>query len=142
MNNDLALRREADCFARLLWGAAAPPNAVDAYVDAHGHRDALRPVGAFQGKLIRHAARGVFFARAADGYARLFDPSGPLRCKLVLMLAILESMPPTHRFLDAPVGGGPSGAALHLFLHGSRALFCTVLGILYFAPLRLVTQEH
>jgi hypothetical protein len=142
VNDVHMLRREADCFARLLCGAAATPDAIDAYVDAHGHRDALHPASAFQGKLIRHASRGVFSARTADGYARFFDPRGPLRCKLVLMLAILESMPPTHRALDAPVGGALPGAVVRLVPYGLRAVFCIVLGILFFAPLRLVTQER
>lgn len=141
MNDDPTLRREADCFSRLLCGVAAPPDAIEAYIDAHGHRDALRSANAFQEKLVQHASRGVFSARMADGYARFFDPRGPLRHKLVLMLAILESMPPTHRLLDAPVGGAFLGAVVYLVLHGLRAVFCIVLGILFFAPLRFVTQE-
>lgn len=140
INDGSMLRREADCFSRLLCGAAAPPDAIEAYIDAHGHLDALRSANAFQGKLVRHASRGVFSARMADGYARFFDPRGPLRHKLVLMLAILESMPPTHRLLDAPVGGALLGAAVHLVLNGLRAVFCIVLGVLFFAPLRLVTR--
>jgi hypothetical protein len=139
---DPLLCREADVFARLLTAGAASPAALDAYVAAHARLQALRPGSAFQQRLVRHAARGVFHARSADGYARLFDPHGPLRRKLVLMLAILESTPPTHRLLDSAVGGSFATAAPRLVAYGLRGVFCTAIGTLWFWPLRLFLGER
>ena len=132
---DDQLAAEARVFGRLLTAGDAPPAAVAAYVTAHD-QEVFRRGTPFQMKLARAAARGVFSARMADGYARLFDPYGPLRRKLVLMLAILECTPPTHRVLDAPVGGGFAGALLRLAGYGLRAVFCTALGTLVFLPQR------
>jgi hypothetical protein len=131
-----ALAREADVFARLLAGVPGSPAAVEAYVSAH-EREVFRRGTPFQKTLAGHAARGVFHARVADGYARLFDPHGPLRHKLVLMLAILECTPPTHSRLDAPIGGGFCAAVVRLAGYGLRGAFCTALGVLIFHPRRL-----
>ena len=140
MNDDVILRREAACFSRLLCGIEISPRASDAYVEAHAHVDGLSCGNAFQRLLIRHASRGVFFARMADGYARFFDKHGPLRHKMVLLLAILESTPPSHPLLDAPVGGSFVPAVIRLVAAGLRAVACIALGTLLFTPLRLITR--
>ena len=130
------LHREAAAFARLLTGEPARLNVVDAYVAAHESHPDLLAGTPFQRRLIATASRGVFRARIADGYARFFDPYGPLRRKLVLMLAILESTPPTHRLFDTPIGGSPAGAFVPLVAYGLRSVFCTLLGVILFMPLR------
>jgi hypothetical protein len=130
------LEREAATFARLLTGAPAGAEALGAYLAAHRARPRAFAGTRFQRHLVASAARGPFRARIADAYARFFDPSGPLRCKLVLMLAILESIPPTHRRLDAPIGGSPVPALLRLVLYGLRSAGSLLLGVILFTPRR------
>ena len=131
-----ALRREASTFARLIAGVEPPGPAVDAYLRAHERRGDLGRGDAFQTRLVADASKSVFRARTADGYARLFDPHGPLRRKLVLMLAILECTPPVHRRLDAPPASGLLASLVLLKLYGLRAAACAALGVVRFEPAR------
>jgi hypothetical protein len=52
--------------------------------------------------LVAFARGGPWRARLADVYASRFDRSGPLRRKLVLMVAMLESVGETSRRVDRP----------------------------------------
>ncbi|NIM01437.1 MAG: hypothetical protein GTO30_13705 [Acidobacteria bacterium] len=135
------LRREAHAFARLLAGAAPAAAVLEAYLAAHRARPAAFRGTSFQRVLVSSASRSAFRARVADAYARMFDPAGPLRCKLVLMLAILETTPPAHRRLDAPIGGSPAAALLRLVLYGLRSVGSLILGVILFTPRRWFTRE-
>jgi nucleoside-diphosphate-sugar epimerase len=136
----LPLKNEADCFAELLTGEGASQAALDAYLRAHQERDDLGASSPFSQHLVDVAAKGTLSARMADGYARFFDKHGSLRRKLVLMLAILECLPPTHRKLDAPVGGSLLAAVPQLVGYGTLSVLCTLLGLLRFAPRKLFAR--
>jgi hypothetical protein len=68
----------------------------------------------------------------------LFAPASLLRAKMVLLLAILETCPPTHRMIDAPLGGRPFGALLALGGTGVSALLSIIMGSLILWPMRAV----
>ena len=125
-------RQEARSFSQLILGAEPPERAVDAYVRAMRIRPDLAPRDDAARRLLLAASRGRFRARMADGYARLFDPHGALRRRLVLMLAILECTPPVHRELDEPVGGSTLAALPQLIGIGLRAVAATLLGTVRF----------
>jgi hypothetical protein len=64
--------------------------------------------------LLAYAVRSPGAARRADAYTRLVAPASALRQALVLMLAILECVPPTHRVLHSGRESSRSAAAGHI----------------------------
>ena len=96
--SDLALQRECDVFCRYLVGAAPAAYVIAQYVDFHTP-DRFQP-DRFDGFLIRLASRGPLFTRLADTYASRFARRAILRRKLVLLLALLESTPPSSDYVD------------------------------------------
>ena len=96
------LRAECDALTRYLIGRPA-----DDYVRHHYVRGVetlgLRPTR-FDRVLCRWARGPRLVARGADFYGRLFRPSGALRKRLVLLLAILESYGPTAEVTDRSPG--------------------------------------
>ena len=83
------------------------------------------------------ACRGAGPARVADAYSRMFRPYGPLRRRLILLLAILENSPPSDRPLNAAREGSRpaivAGMLLTLLLGG----VCLLAGVLLLGPLHL-----
>jgi hypothetical protein len=80
------------------------------------------------------ASRGRALARMADVYARFFRPTGPLRRRVTLLLAILENAPGFFEPVSGPTIGSPVG----VFLRVGRELAGTGLalgaGLLAFGP--------
>lgn len=96
------LQRECTLFCHYL-ARQQPTDYVTAkYIDGHrfnGVSD-LQYLDKIDRFLLRVARAGPFTLRIADAYARIFYHRAVLRKKLVLLLAILESCAPTHRFFD------------------------------------------
>jgi len=116
-------RLEAECsvFGRYLCGIE-PGDAIRRhYLRAHepGSQGPV-PAGAPDDPLVAWARRGPAFTRVADGWAALFDRRGPLRSKLVLMLAMLESVADTSRRVDGPTTPGTVAFLLGAALRGVR----------------------
>jgi NADH dehydrogenase len=130
------LELECDVFTRYLLGAGANAYVRARYLAAHTTVPALRARDPFDSFLVRFARRGRLFAKLADAHAALFAPAALLRKKLVLLLAILETCPPTHRMIDAPVGGAPFRALLALTGTGIAAVVSVVVGSLILLPMR------
>jgi hypothetical protein len=97
------LERECSVFSRYLASADAGDVLRRHYVRAHdpGMHGPVAP-GAADDPLVAWARGGPWRARLADVYASRFDRSGPLRRKLVLMVAMLESIGETSRRVDRP----------------------------------------
>jgi NADH dehydrogenase len=100
---------EAECtvLCRHLAGLDASPYVRAKYVEAHGEgrHGPLRSSDDEDDVLVQFARRGPFAARLADAWAAAFDREGPLRRKLVLLVAILESGRESES-LDRPDPGG------------------------------------
>jgi hypothetical protein len=96
------LAEECRVFTRYLVGSQPTTYVVDQYVKAHHVSRKLSPADVFDQRLVAVAARRPLFARLVDSYARIFAPSSLLRQKLVLLLAILETAPPTCHVIDRP----------------------------------------
>ncbi len=87
------LSLECEHFTRYLIGESPGRGVIGSYLRAHAVQVVDPPGGAtgFDRALVRVAARGGVWARAADAHARFFAKGGLLRRKLVLLLAILET---------------------------------------------------
>jgi hypothetical protein len=102
------LDRECEVFCGYLIGHKPREYVLSKYREFHDLPSAAGQLrgGAFDRTLLTVARRHPAAARLADAYARVALPAGPLRKKLVLLLAILESCAPTHRHVAA-VDGAP-----------------------------------
>ncbi|MFN7978709.1 MAG: NAD(P)H-binding protein [Vicinamibacterales bacterium] len=134
------LAAECAVFTRHVLGVAPAPTVVDAYVRAHAVSPRFRAVTAFDQRLVAVARRGPLVARLADAHARLLDPAGLLRRKLVLLLALLETTPPHYRAVDAPLAASLPATLLALAGRGLAAAAVAALGLLLFLPLRLTAR--
>jgi hypothetical protein len=128
------LRRECQAFARYLIGDAPLPYVIEKYVSAHDKRPALVPAHAFDRFLVGFAAAGPFFTKIADSYARLVAPASPLRKKLILLLAILESSSPAYRSFERVDAGAAPLLILKILLAQSGFALSFALGALVLFP--------
>lgn len=107
-----SLTAECAVFGRYLTGRPPSAYALEKYLAGHGLLMAgAGPVDAVDRLLVRVATGGPIAARIADAYARHARPTGLLRRKLVLLLAVLESSPPTHAWING-AEHGPGGLVL------------------------------
>ncbi len=132
------LDAECNVFTRYLIGRDAVPYIRAKYAAAHAALPALEPRNRFDAFLVRFARRGPVFAKLADAQDAVFSPASLLRKKMVLLLAILETCPPSHRLIDEPLGGRPLAALLALAGTALSALLGLVAGSLILLPIRAV----
>lgn len=137
----LDLPRECQTFTRLLTGLDATPYVTDKYVAAHAAHPDLASLDGFDSMLVTRAASSPLMARLADGYARRAQPQGPLRKKLVLLLAILETSPGFHTRIDTARSQSFVGAIVSLGLAGAAGAATAVAGLGLFTLLRLVSGK-
>ena len=134
---DRTLEGECRVFTRHVIGSDPTPYIVEHYVRAHHVSPKLAPGDRFDGYLVRFAARHRMLARIADSYARVFASRSLLRRKLVLLLAILETAPQTHRVIDHPPGGGLILITGRLVGHGVLWMAGLLAGTVLLGPARL-----
>lgn len=133
------VEREFATFARYLGTSVPSPRATAAYRRAHQSAAAVRG-DRFDKWLVVLARRSSLACGLADAYARLVRPYGPLRRRLVLALAVLESSPVVHRDYDtARASAGPVawGALLTL---GIGWVLRTACAVVVLAPLQLAAR--
>jgi NADH dehydrogenase len=128
--------RECATFTRYLAGLAASPYVRRKYAEAHS-AVALEPKDPFDQLLLRFARKGPLLAKLADAYARIFYPHATLRRKLVLLLAILETCPPSYRVIDSTVGRRKAGVLLQVALRGTLAVLGLAVASIVLIPARL-----
>lgn len=135
-----ALHREADVFTRYLVARSPSDYVATKYRDGHrvipyrGTTGTL-PIDVF---LVRAARRGVLLASIADAYARIFRRNGPLRQKLVLLTAILESSPSFHEDINGSKSTGRVRVYLALLGMGIGFAARLAVAVLAFGPVQLV----
>ena len=136
-----SLVRECHVFARYLAGVEPTPYIIEAYTRSHRHLPALAaPPDALDDLLLGGARRSPFLAGLSDAYARRARPTGILRQKLTLMLAILESSPPAHRWINgAEVGPVPLALARAVWAVALGAM-ATALSVVLYGPLHLIAS--
>lgn len=112
------------CYERLLASARRPP-AVEALL--------------IERALLSMARAGGLRLRLADGYACLFRPRGGLRRRLVLVIAILENSPSSARLFNSGEEGSFAGVSARMAISMVASALCTLVGVLVFAPVHLVS---
>lgn len=134
------LGREGRVFSRYLLGAVADDEILDLYAAAvrTGTAGPLPERGAFDRLLTRIARIRPAFTRAVDVYARHFCPAAPVRKRLILMLAILESHAGPYVALDSVDGGGRAMVYLRLAAAGFASVFLLAIATLFLTPARVV----
>lgn len=134
------LAGECRAFARYLARAEPPAGMVAYYTRAHRSIPFAaqgEPRGV-ERALLAAARRGGLPLRMADAYARFFSPTGPLRQKLALAIAILENSPETHATLNGTSTGSGVAMLLRLTMTGVGFGLALAGGLLCFLPLRLL----
>lgn len=133
------LARECAVFARYLAGVPATPYVLQAYTRSHGRMPALAAGTPDQvdRMLAAFASLHPLATRMADGYARFLRPTGLLRQKLVLLLAVLESSPPAHDELNTAVVGSLPLTLARLALAGAGSVLAILAGIVVLGPAHL-----
>jgi NADH dehydrogenase len=137
-----SLAGECRTLTRHLIGSDPTAYVVSHYARAHQASGRLMPGDRFDRLLVRIAARHRLLARCADSYARVFAPASLLRRKLVLLLAILETAPETHRVIDAPPGGGAMLIAGRLIGQGVLWLAGLLAAAVLLAPVQLAIGQR
>jgi hypothetical protein len=96
------------------------------------------PPAGVERALLAAARMGGAPLRMADAYARFCSPTGALRQKLALAMAILENSPETHAALNGSVVGSPPVMLWRLATTGLGFALSLVAGMLCFGPLGLI----
>ena len=133
-----ALTAECHALCRYLVEGDAAPDVTAAYLRAHalGRVGRAYPTPA-DVAMLRLVLVGPGFARIVDAYAGVFARAGLLRCKLVLLIAILESRADTSKQLDSAVPGSRLSWALAVAAQGLAWAVRVVIGASAVAALRV-----
>ena len=139
-----SLDREGRVFSRYLLGEVADGRIPDLYRAAvetgtAGPFPELRP---FERLLARLARFHPAATRAVDIYARHFFPAAPVRKRLILMLAILESHAVSYAIIDTVDGGGRPLVLVRLVAAGCASLLLLALAVTILTPLRLALASR
>ncbi|HEU5154034.1 MAG TPA: hypothetical protein VFU03_04855 [Gemmatimonadales bacterium] len=135
-----ALAHECRAFTAYLTGLAPTPYVLEKYRLGHGRIPYLtqEPPERVDRLLLGAARHDSLLLRCADAYARILRPTGMLRQKLVLALAVLENSPPTHLRLNSAREGSPAVLALGVLGRALGFSLTLFIGLLMFGPLHLV----
>ncbi len=131
------LEREFAVFAGYLGASLVDSRLAAAYVRAH---QSLANVAddRLDAWLLTLARGGALRCALADCYARRTRPFGLLRRKLVLTLAVLESMPQTHAAFDTAVTSSAMAAWASLVALGVRWGVTTAAAVVTCLPAHLL----
>ncbi len=135
-----SMAKECAVFARYLAGVSATPYLRQAYARGHGKMPALvaSTPDRVDRMLVGFARLHPLATRMADGYARFLRPTGLLRQKLVLLLAILESSPPAHDYLNGAAVGSLPLTLVRLALAGAGSGLAILAGVVVLGPAHLL----
>lgn len=120
-----ALRREAEIFGHYILGGAPSAAVVELYASANAKLDGL--VAAAADPVVRFALRHPWSIGLLDGALAFRDRDAPLRQRLLVMFAILETQPIySERFL--PRSHTPMDVG-QVAVHAVRVVANAVLGL-------------
>jgi hypothetical protein len=126
------LARECDVFTRYL-GHRCTPYLIGKYQDGHGAMPTTSRSDLLDRALLAFARVGPWATGLADTYAALFRRDARLRLKLVLLVAILENAPGSHRWFDEAVESTRTTVAGVMVLTGISWALRTVVAVAVFA---------
>jgi hypothetical protein len=136
------LRRECDVFTRYLSGRPATDYVAGKYLRGHRRIPYLQADGPspLDRYLLLVARQGSLGSRLADAYARFFRPTGALRQKLALTLAILENSPTYHVWFNSAESPGQVRVFAGILLSGIGFVVLIVSGLVLIGPVHLATS--
>ena len=123
------LARECRAFATYLVGRDPGPGAITAYGQGIARLGLVPSPGSFDAAALRLARRGLVPLAALDAHGAFFARTGSLRCRLILLLAILEKLPPTARVCHDPPPRGRLRGLGRLAVTGLTAGAALLLGL-------------
>lgn len=133
-----AVLRECRSLTRYLIGSEPGDVVLHAYARGLESSSFLRgpPGTPLDDVLVSLATAGPMLAGIADAWARFFAPAGQLRRRLVLLLAILESVAPECNAVDQP-GTGRIATTTAILLAGMGFAGRLLLALVIVLPLHL-----
>lgn len=135
-----ALDRECRVFTVYLTGQEPTAYVLAKYRDCHARVQGLSPVEPFDRLLAAIAVCGPVAARFTDCYAARFRQHGPLRRKLVLILALLECAFPSARYLDGTSSAKPVWALLWMAWAVTGSMLMTLASVTVLLPADLALR--
>ena len=136
-----ALELECAALTRYLARIDATPYVMARYVAAHSSLESLTSESMFDAMLVRMACGPAILRWPATAFARLQARSSLLQAKLVLLLAILETAPPSSRIFDVPPIRSPLWLTMALVLRASVATLALLIGAAVLTPVRWVREK-
>jgi len=133
-----ALLAECRVFTRYLVAQEPGEYLCGRYAHGHSASQAFRPAGAFDRFLLRVAKASPLLALLADSYACLFARQSALRKKLILLLGILESMPPDVGFSEEITEVSRPMVFLKLAARGALFALRLALAVAIFLPFHVL----
>jgi hypothetical protein len=134
------LQREFRIFTRYLTGGPLNSYVLEKYVDAHEKVSRYQVRHPFDRLLLRLSVIHPMATKLADAYARAFAPSCALRKKLVLLLAVLETSPSGHSFLDLHESRTRTAVTLEAVRRSVSFLLGFLLATILLSPIHLVLR--
>jgi len=139
--NDRALDRECLAFSAYLVKQRPGDYAMAKYREAH---DVSRIVERNEDRFLDRLLVGVAVAhpigaRLVDAYTAIFYKKSSVRRKWILLLAILESCAPTHKYFDGPDAGGRVWLTARLLWQGLIFAVAFGLSVILFMPAHLIS---
>jgi hypothetical protein len=135
------LNRECSVFSIYLVGQPPSEYVKKKYRAAHQTGSLLgAPAHPGDDFLVRVARIGPRSAKLIDGYTRVFRPFSTVRKKLVLMLAILESCAPAHKYLDSADSAAFLVLLLRVVSHCLTFIVMVVIGLFLVFPAELIMR--
>ena len=128
------LARECQVFADYLTSVTPDAYVLEKYREAHRKAQSYIPSGPFDQFLLNFATTSTSLTALADSYACLLARGSSLRKKLILLLAILESCPPTHGFVDSVDGHGQPLLYLMILQRGVLFVLRFLLAVVVLLP--------
>lgn len=139
--NDRALDRECRAFSAYLIKQRPTDYAMAKYREAHDvsrivERDEERFLDRM---LVSVAVAHPIGAKLVDAYTAIFYKKSAVRRKWILLLAILESCAPTHKYFDGPDAGGKTRLAARLLWQGLVFILAFGLSVVLLMPAHLIS---
>ncbi len=132
------LERECRLWSRYLAGVTPSAYLTARYIECHRRSELFRtPPDAVDAMLLRVGRMGRFGALLADTYATLVRPGSLLRRKLVLLLALMECVPPTSDLLDSPIARTRAGGLVRMSFEAALSLAALAISLAVLGPLHL-----
>ncbi|HSA55169.1 MAG TPA: hypothetical protein VLE53_05660 [Gemmatimonadaceae bacterium] len=139
-SSDDLLSRECDIFCRYLTRSAPSAYLRHAYGRGHASMAATcRADSLIDRALLGFARSGVAAVGLADAYAARFRRGSLLRCKLILMLALVEHDSARHHAFDQARSAPRMAAVAMLVLAGMAWALRLFVAIAMFGPVQLAS---